>query len=158
MAVYTYTSELYPTPISEYSGTQISVLADYVVSEFVSSSSIYFLTDDYGLITENTGIISSDYGNITDPIDSLEDYYSITITDSEPVFGFIRNIAFNAEYSLLRASVGGIQFVLQGGSYSSFGSAYIGYDLVDLSGAATGIKNTESYVGSGSAFGFVSKE
>lgn len=122
-----------------------------VTYSYSSLSSLYLITEDYGLIFD-IELSSNDYGSITELHTSTENYNYIQ--EPNPAFGTIRSIVSSTltRFSLL--SVGGMQFALQGGSYESFGSPFIGYGLTKQIGGLAESSSPSTYVGRGSLFGF----
>ncbi|MEL0311711.1 MAG: hypothetical protein VW970_06565, partial [Candidatus Poseidoniales archaeon] len=151
MAVYTHTTE------SE-SIFQIQTPSFAIESgsfSYNQDSSLYLVVLDCGDILDGIGE-EIDSGDVSEHIDYFEDYGSI-LTDTEPAFGELDTL--DAETIIgftLRHISGGVAFALQGGSVSSFGNAYIGYEgnIFDIDGGRPPAFN---YVheGSGSLSGII---
>ena len=124
-----------------------------VTYSYSSLSSLYLITENYGLITDSYSA-EEDYGSISEYAFSSEDYKSISTQETNPSFGSIKNIISTTRIGFSLLSVGGIQFALQGGSYESFGSPFIGYGLTKQIGGLAESSSPTTYVGQGSLFGF----
>ena len=147
MAVYTHTTE------SE-SIFQIQTPSFAIESgsfSYNQDSSLYLVVLDCGDILDGIGE-ELDSGDVSEHISYFEDYGSI-LTDTEPAFGELDTLDAKTitSFSLGHISSGGVLFALQGGSVSSFGNAYIGYEgnIFDIEGEATPILLTYGHEGSG---------
>jgi len=131
MAVYTHTTE------SE-SIFQIQTPSFAIESgsfAYNQDSSLYIVVLDCGDILDGIGE-EVDSGNILDNIGYIEDYGSI-LTDTDPAFGELDTLDANTIIGFTLGHIGGgVAFALQGGSVSSFGNAYIGYEgnIFDIGG------------------------
>ena len=136
-------------------GTALSLGGErsFVSYSYSSLSSLYLITEDYGLISDSY-LLSDDYGSISEYALESEDYKFISTQETNPAFGSIKNIISNSIIKFTLLSVGGIQFALQGGSYESFGSPFIGYGLAKQIGGLAESASPTTYIGQGSLFGF----
>ena len=147
------------------------------------SSTLYTLFEDYGSIFDDIAPTIEDYQNssiqeyadieiddLLSPGSSIEDYGSISSTatifekygsifdDTTPANGRVGKIISTSKHSISRAfEVKGVSFLFQGKSDVYINSSYIGYGILSYSNGISSEKNTESYVGTGRAFGFGSK-
>ena len=178
MAVYSYANG--NSLFSLHSKTTYSSLSfSFSYNEF---STLYTLSEDYGLLFDGIAVIS-DYANSTiqeyanieiedllSPGSSIDDYGSIsntatifedygTVVDNNtPVNGQIGKVISATKYSIARVSeIQGTVFLFQGKSNYYINSSYIGYGILSHGNGISSEKNTESYVGTGRAFGFGSK-
>ena len=131
MAVYTHTTE------SE-SIFQIQTPSFAIESgsfSYNQDSSLYLVVLDCGNILDGIGE-EIDSGDVSEHIDYFEDYGSI-LTDTEPAFGELDTLDAETIIGFALGHIGGgVAFALQGGSVSSFGNAYIGYEgnIFDIDG------------------------
>jgi hypothetical protein len=181
MAIFSYSSGSTLPKILEYADQQISQYSDEVVSVFglrnknlfriSSSSEQLFERFSYGYNEfSDTYLEVFDFGNLQDEPVEDDDYGSIASTAMEfETYGFITQTSTSANgtigkiissaiYSITRASeIQGVTFLFQGKSDVYINKSHIGYGIVsDINGSLIE-KNTESYVGTGRAFGFGSK-
>ncbi len=106
--------------VFSYTGTNASLSSgsseERGIFSYNTSSIVSFGSEDYGLITEIFSYYD-DFGLITDEITSEEqkfDYGTITILSSNVPFGKLSISTEFADVSLVRRSVGGITFLVQG--------------------------------------------
>jgi hypothetical protein len=181
MAIFSYSSGSTLPKILEYADQQISQYSNEVVSVFglrnqnlfrISSSSEQLFErfsytynefsdrslevfDFGGLLDEVTEV--ENFGSITSTATEFEVYGSITQTSTFAT-GTIGKIISSTKYSITRADeIQGVTFLFQGKSNVYINKSHIGYGIVsDINGILVE-NNTESYVGTGRAFGFGSK-
>ena len=181
MAIFSYSSGSTLPRISEYADQQISQYSDEVVSVFglrsknlfriSSSSEQLFEKFSYGYNEfSDTYLEVVDFGGLLDEAIEFDDFGSVASTAMEfELYGFItqtstsangtiRKIVSSTTHSITRADeIQGITFLFQGKSNVYINKSHIGYGIVsDINGILIE-KNTESYVGTGRAFGFGSK-
>ena len=131
MAVYTHTTN--PQSIFQIQTPTFAVESGSF--SYNQDSGLYLTVIDYGDILD--GINEEiDSGNIFEPISYIEDYGEV-LADTEPAFGELDTLDANTIIGFGLGHIGGgIAFALQGGTFASFGNAYIGYDgnIFDIDG------------------------
>ena len=154
MASFSYTTDTSINFFKLFSSTeQLLEKFSYGYNEF---SDTYLEVIDFGGL-QDEAIEDDDYGSIVSTAMEFETYGFITQT-STSANGTIGKIISSATYSITRASeIQGVTFLFQGKSDVYINKSHIGYGIVSNINGILIEKNTESYVGTGRAFGFGSK-
>ena len=151
MAVYTHTTN--PQSIFQIQTPTFAVESGSF--SYNQDSGLYLTVIDYGDILD--GINEEiDSGNVFEPISYIEDYGEVLI-DTEPAFGELDTLDASTLIKFALGHIGGgIAFALQGGTFASFGNAYIGYDgnIFDIEGENT-LSLTYIHEGSGNLSGII---
>jgi hypothetical protein len=154
MASFSYTTDTSINFFRLFSSTeQLFEKFSYGYNEF---SDTYLEVVDFGGLLDEA-IEFDDFGSVASTAMEFELYGFITQT-STSANGTIRKIISSTTHSITRADeIQGITFLFQGKSNVYINKSHIGYGIVsDINGILIE-KNTESYVGTGRAFGFGSK-
>ena len=180
MAIFSYTTGSDSHRISRYANETISDYSSVLLSDLTfigdpnieifsyseeleerktcsynESSVISFESEDYGLITDSISYYD-DFGEITGSIVSrsqIFDYGTITILAASTPFGKLSISAEFADVSLVRNSVGGLTFLVQGKAKIFVLPIHIGSGRIRPFGHSQSARTAYQY-GSGTLFGF----